>query len=291
MKKASRKQQKPRHQSRGFPLNAPTPKKYLWVRPLARIAPLIALGRHFYCKIENMKALKPFKTNSWGIFYRVNRASDINKQLIDSLEWPENICLGISFKPMPLTALLKNKLRLPPEYRAAICCYSRGRGLRKTYPAAPSFGIETRPPHNFKELKRLQISMAYAFARSKKGGLNKQFKKSLKGYLDQSLAKTKSLIVTRNAHSEGLFSLLPSVGGNVTPVKYDGITWHQFPGKMTANQKKSAYHQVSKWLKETAKLQVAVKFSPGNIALIKFLSGMDFIVSSVQFTHNLDKKP
>jgi len=202
------------------------------------------------------------------------------------LEWPEDICLGISFKPMPLKALLKNKLRLPSEYRAAICCYSRGRGSRKTYPAAPSFGIETRPPKNLKELKRLQISMAYDFARRKKGGLNKQFKKSLRGYLEQSLAKTKSLILTRNARPEGLFSLLPAVGGNVSPVKYDGITWHQFPGKITANQRKSAYHQVSKWLKKTANLQVAAKFSPGDIALIKFLSGIDFVVSSVQFTRN-----
>lgn len=231
-----------------------------------------------------MKALKPFKKNSWGIFYRVSSVFDINRRLIDTLEWPDGICLGMSFKPMSLDKLLKIKLRLPIGYRAALCCYSKGRGVHKTYPFAPSFGLEARQPNNLKELKRLQISMAYDFARRKRGGLTKQFKKSLQGYLENSLGKTKSLILMRGGHPEGLFSLLPAVGGNVTPVKYDGITWQQFPKNMSGNERKSAYYQVSDWLKSTAKRKVAAKFSPDDMAFIKFLSGMDFVASSIQFS-------
>jgi len=231
-----------------------------------------------------MKALKPHKKKSWGIFYRVNRVCDISKDLIATLEWPENICLGISFKPMPLAALLEKKLRFPVEYKATLCCYSQGRGVKKIYPAIPSFGVESRPPKNFSELKRLQIKMALDFARRQKGGLNKQFRKGLNEYVQKSLGKTKSLILMRKERPEGLFSLLPAVGGNVQPVKYDGITWHQFPKNISTKERQSAYYQVSNWLQVVARLQVAVKISPKDIAFAKFLAGMDFAVSSVQFS-------
>lgn len=237
-----------------------------------------------------MKVLKPYKKKSWGIFYRVSRVSDISKKLITKLEWPENICLGISFKPMPLKVLLEKKLLLPAEYKATLCCYSQGRGVRKTYPPAPSFGVEVRPPKSFTELKRLQIKMALDFARRRKGGLDKQFKKSLKEYVQKSLGKTESLVLMRKGRPEGLFSLLPAVGGNVQPVKYDGITWHQFPRNISSKERQSAYYQVSNWLKAAARLQVAVKISPKDVAFAKFLAGMDFVVSSVQFSRNTSRK-
>lgn len=236
-----------------------------------------------------MKALRPYKKMSWGIFYKVNRVRDITKSLIATLEWPDNICLGMSFKPMSLEVFLKNKLRFPSEYKATLCCYSQGRGVRKTYPPVPSFGVEVRPPRNLTELKRLQIRMALDFARRRKGGLDKQFKKSLKEYVQKSMAKTVSLVLMRKGRPEGLFSLLPAVGGNVRAVKYDGITWHQFPRNISGKERQSAYYQVSNWLKATARLQVAVKISPKDIAFAKFLAGMDFVVSSVQFSRNTSR--
>lgn len=237
-----------------------------------------------------MKALKPYKKKPWGIFYRVNQVCDISKNLITTLEWPENICLGISFKPMPLEALLEKKLRFPAEYKATLCCYSQGRGVKKIYPSVPSFGIEARQPKSFAELKRLQINMALDFAKRQKGGLSDQFKKALREYVQTSLGKTKSLILMRKGRPEGLFSLLPAVGGNVLPVKYDGITWHQFPRNISGKERQSAHYQVSNWLKAVARLQVAVKISPKDMAFAKFLAGMDFVVSSVQFTRNQSLK-
>lgn len=237
-----------------------------------------------------MKALKPYKKMSWGVFYRVNQVRDITKTLITTLEWPDNICLGMSFKPMSLEVFLKSKLRFPSEYKATLCCYSQGRGVKKTYPPVPSFGVEVRPPKSFTELKQLQIRMALDFARRRKGGLDKQFRKSLKEYVQKSLDKTESLVLMRKGRPEGLFSLLPAVGGNVQPVKYDGITWHQFPRNISSKERQSAYYQVSNWLKAAARLQVAVKISPKDIAFAKFLAGMDFVVSSVQFTRNQSVK-
>lgn len=237
-----------------------------------------------------MKALKPYKKKPWGIFYRVNQACDISKNLITTLEWPENICLGISFKPMPLEALLEKKLRFPAEYKTTLCCYSQGRGVKKIYPSVPSSGVAARPPKSFIELKQLQIKMALDLARRQKGGLNDQFKKALNEYVRKSLGKTRSLVLMRKGRPEGLFSLLPAVGGNVLPVKYDGITWHQFPKNISGKERQSAYYQVSNWLKAVARLRVAVKISPKDIAFAKFLAGMDFVVSSVQFTRNQSLK-
>ena len=88
----------------------------------------------------------------------------------------------------------------------------------------------------------------------------------------------------RKGCQEGLFSLLPAVGGNVLHVKYDGITWHQFPKNISSKERQSAYYQVSNWLKAVSGLQVAVKISPEDIAFAKFLAGMGFVVSSVQFS-------
>lgn len=231
-----------------------------------------------------MKVVKPFKRNSWGIFYKVREIGDIDKKFIDSLDWPEDICLGISFRPVLLGKALEKRIKFPTGYKATLCCYSPGRGVSKTFPVASSFGIEARTPLNLAELRRIQRTMTANLVKEKKGGLTEQFKKALKAYIQKSLGKTKSLIVMRKNRPEGLFSLLPAVGGNAQPVKYDGITWHQFPREMSTNEKRSAYYLVSSWLKAVAELQVAVKISPEDVAFASFLAGIGFTLNNIQFS-------
>ena len=121
-----------------------------------------------------MKVFNPFKRNSWGIFYKVRDIGDIDKEFIDTLEWPENICLGISFRPVLLCKALEKKVRLPAGYKATLCCYSSGRGLSSTFPAVSSFGIEVRAPLNFAELRQIQRTMTANLEKEKKGGLTSQ---------------------------------------------------------------------------------------------------------------------
>ena len=113
-----------------------------------------------------MKTFKPYAKKSWGVFYRVRDVAGINKKLIESLEWPENICLGISFNPVKLTEFLDRKVRFP-SYNATLCCYTSGPGVRKVYPPVPSCGIEVRPPLSFSELKHLQNQMALESAKKR----------------------------------------------------------------------------------------------------------------------------
>ena len=158
-----------------------------------------------------MNAIKPFKRNDWGIFYKVAAASEIDGAFIKSLDWPEKICLGIIFKPLPLNRAAKLKFKTFEKYRMSFSCTSRGKRLRKIYPLVPSVGIESRPPENLTELKKIQGMMVKALAAKRKSGLDKNLKKALDEYSRTLLEKTESLVIMREGRPAGLFSLLHSV--------------------------------------------------------------------------------
>jgi len=122
-----------------------------------------------------MSKIKPFKRKAWGIFYKVSEVSRINEAFIKSLDWPEKLCLGIVFKPLPLQRAAE--LKAFGKYRMNLSCSSRGKRLGKIYPPVVSAGIESRSPESFAELKKVQGMMIKVLAAKRKGGMDKNFKK------------------------------------------------------------------------------------------------------------------
>ena len=226
-----------------------------------------------------MKKLEPFKVTKTGPLYRVKRPSQVDRKLIDSVEWrKEQRLLSFDFKPVRVPSK-PIPFKIPRKYCWRVACYSTGPGIKSALKPCPEAGITSRPPASFAEHLRASWA-AYRSYRKKWGklvppGIIAAYPK----YVKESVKKSTSLMIFRGKKLVGLFSHLKTTG--VLDDKQNYVCWYElFPG-LTAAERRSARCQASHWLKKTAKRRVSVLVESYEKDAFEFFSSLGFTTRRV----------
>ena len=219
-----------------------------------------------------MKILKPVKVTPRGDWYRIKSPAELNRALA-SIDWPKDKpYANFIFPKRALAAIKTDWLKLPRGYMLAVNCIAGGRGL-KVPPAPPSLaGIETRPPKDLAEFRRLNRleSKKLLKREGKKAGYS--VNNDLAMYEKEIMPKAKALLFYRKGKFSGLAvhfrADIFSVGVR------DHLGWHDDFRGFSPAERRSAEYQQTLWLKKTAKRGLSVFWGMDSSAHNKYLLGL-----------------
>lgn len=230
-------------------------------------------------KGENMKKLEPFKVTKSGPLYRVKEPAQVDRELIDSVEWTsDQRLLSFDFKPVRVPPK-PMPFKIPRKYCWRVACYSPGPGIKSALKPCPSAGITSRPPASYAE--HLRASRAAYRSYLKRWGklVPPGIITSYPEYEKENIKKAASLLIFKGKKLAGLYSHVKTTG--VMGDKQNYVSWYElFPG-LTAAERRSSYYQAALWLKKTAKRSVSVLPESYEKDVFEFFSSLGFIARRV----------
>ena len=154
-----------------------------------------------------------------------------------------------------------------------------GKKLGYAGKAVPAVGIESRPPKNFAELKRVNRLAHRAYLKewgTKVGGF---FLTDSKKYETQYLPKTRSLIMFKKGKPVALYSLFKyKEKGRMIDV----VTWHNPFVRLSPAEVRSAWHQASSWMNSASKDRLVVGLDHFDKASVRFFAGLGFNIDRIR---------
>lgn len=214
--------------------------------------------------------------------YKAAAPRRVDAAFMKSFEWPAGADgIAIDMKaPVPLAKL--QSVACPPGHSLRLGCHSDGKGVKYAVKNVPAAGIETRPPKNFSELKRVHALARNSYYKTWAGRMYKNFKKDMSGYEKDLLAKTNSLIVLKGGRPAGLFSLCD---GKQKGKPFNLVAWHNLLPGLSAAERRSAFHQAALWMRECSDRPYAVGLDGFDKASIAFFAGLGFKVWRIGFAY------
>lgn len=173
---------------------------------------------------------------------------------------------------------------LPPVKIPANCllrlgCSAAGKKLGYSGKEVPAFGIESRAPRNFAELKMVNRLAHHAYLKEWGAELGGFFLTEGDKYEKKYLPKTRSLIMFRKGKPVALYSLLKYSEKGRT---IDIVTWHNPFVRLTPAEVRSVWHQASSWMNSDAKYRLEVGLDYFDKASLRFFSGLGFTVDRIR---------
>lgn len=226
-----------------------------------------------------MKKLKPFKVTKSGPLYRVKRPSQVDQELIESVEWrKDHRLLSFDFKPVRVPSK-PIPFKIPRKYCWRVACYSPGLGIKSALKPCPPAGITSRPPASGAEHLRA-TRVTYKSYLKKWGKLVSQgMIKNYPEFEKECVKKSVSLLMFKGNKLVGLFSHIKTTG--VLGDKQNCVTWLELFGGLTAAERRSAYSQAALWFKKTTKRKVSVLAESYEKDAFKFFSSLCFTTRRV----------
>ncbi|MCK4935542.1 MAG: hypothetical protein KAR84_01705 [Elusimicrobiales bacterium] len=223
-----------------------------------------------------------------AILYKINDISKLNNKLIESLEWPENmLMMGFDFKSAQLDKKKTFSIKVSSKYGGRVAYCSQGKGLKNIGESVPQAGIELREPKNFEELRKVHRKILSSYFKLAGKSISVKYKKLFKEYSEKYLKKVNPIVIVKGKKVVGLFAILNDKGASGKV--YDTMAWHNLLPGLSSRERKSAYYQAAKWIKENATRQVAVVVDNFDPASRKFFIGLGFKPYRLIITR-LDKK-
>ena len=233
-----------------------------------------------------VKFYKRFK--NYAVMYKINDISGLNNKLIESLDWPEDFsAISFDFKSSQLDEKKTFSIKVSSKYGGRVAYCSQGKGLKNIGKSVPQAGIELRPPKSFAELKKVHKEIIEYYYRLGGKYVTKNFKKFVEEHGEKYLKKVNPIVIVKSKKVVGLFAILNDKGASGKV--YDTMAWHNLLPGLSSRERKSAYYQAAKWIKENATRQVAVVVDNFDPASRKFFIGLGFKPYRVIITR-LDKK-
>lgn len=214
-----------------------------------------------------------------GKIYKIAVPRRIDKTLMTAYGWSADEP-SVRFEFKKILKLSK----LPPVKIPAGCLLrlgvsAPGKKLGYSGKAVPAAGIESRPPRNFAELKKVNRLAHRAYLKewgTKVGGF---FLSSAKEYETRYLPKTRSLIMFKKGKPVSLYSLWKyTKNGEVVDV----VTWHNPFVRLSSAELRSDRHQASCWINSASKGRLAVGLDYFDKASLRFFAGLGFIVDRIR---------
>ena len=236
--------------------------------------------------MTKIRLYKQFK--NYALMYKIDDISKLNNKLIESIEWPKDIsALAFDFKSAQLDKKKTFSIKVSPKYGGRVAYRSQGKGLKNIGESVPQAGIELRAPKNFAELERVQKKVTNYYYKLGGKYVTAEFKKLGKEYLKKYLKKANPIIIVKGKKIVGLFAILTDKGADGKV--YNVMAWHNLLPGLSTMERKSAYYQAAKWIKENTTKQIAVVVDNFDPASRKFFIGLGFKPYRIIITR-LDKK-
>lgn len=224
-----------------------------------------------------MKKTRALK--NMGKIYKIAVPRRIDKALMTAHGWSEEEpSVRFEFKTTLKLAKLP-PVKIPAGCLLRLGCSAPGKKLGYAGKAVPAAGIESRPPKNFAELKRVNRLAHRAYLKewgTKVGGF---FLTAAKKYETQYLPKTRSLIMFKKGKPVALYSLFKSKEkGRIIDI----VAWHCPFVRLSPAEVRSAWHQASCWMNSAAKGRLVVGLDDFDKPSVRFFAGLGFNIDRIR---------